>query len=112
MLDTSDAIEYCGILEWILQVLVDDLFLEDRENLSRAVYHIHTCLTKRVQFVLQSCKDLAPGEASTFHGTPFDIPNVVEVLKVLAKSSKASILVQFVGVLVVFIMYFFKGKAR
>lgn len=89
MLDTAITLDYCENLRRVLSK--DNRFESvDKEGLSQAVSHIHTCLTKRVTLVQQSCENAAPGTIPTFCGTPFDIPKVVKVLNDLAELSKAS----------------------
>lgn len=112
MLNTTVALDHCGNLQSVL-FQVDNFYViepRDRDNLSRAVSHIHTCLTKRVEYVQRSCKDLGPDAIPTFDNTPFDIPKVVNVLNDLAKSSKANIPFFFCGISVVLIVNFLVGK--
>lgn len=102
MFDTALALDYCDEL----QTVFSGFFWYNAYKLSdlpRAVSHIHTCLAKRVKFVQESCKSLAPGETPTFYGTPFDIPHIVNVLNNLAKLSKVSILSYLWCIGVVFI---------
>lgn len=89
MLETTKAIHLCDRLQLNL-ARVHSISMQDQDNLCRAVSQIHTCLTKRVEFVQASNRDLAPNEAPTFYGTPFSIPEVVKVLNDLAWSSKAN----------------------
>lgn len=86
MLDTAFALQYCGTLQtvfWKREVFwfnVDEL-----SDLSQAMSHIHTCLTKRMEFVQNSCKHWQHNATPTFYDTPFDIPNVVKILNDLAE---------------------------
>lgn len=98
MLETTIALDHCQILKSaFVHVNLSDPW--NRKSLSQAVSHIHTCLTMRVEYVQQSCRDLAPDDIPTFYDTPFDIPEVVKVLTDLAKLSKASILFFYAGFL-------------
>lgn len=51
------------------------------------MYHIHTCLTKRVELVL---RDAPPDTVPAFHGIPFDMRAVVKSLKGLADTAKVN----------------------
>lgn len=90
LLDTDIVCDYC---ERLLSVLLDGERFESTvgEDLARAVFHVHTCLTKRMEFVRQSCSDMPLDAILTFEGTPFVIPEVIRILVTLAKLSKASI---------------------
>lgn len=88
MLDTAGALGHCQCLQEGLR-LSGKFNSRNKSDLSRAVYHIHTCLAKRVEFVRQSYRTVM---TSTFLGTPFDILQVVKVLNDLEKLSKVSAL--------------------
>lgn len=91
LLDTATALAYCEKIQAVFSKVVLSN-VNGLSDLSRAVSHIHTCLTKRLKYIRTSCRGLPPDEAPAFYGTPFDIPKVVKVLDDLAKSSKVSIL--------------------
>lgn len=95
MLNTTIALNHCGNL----QSVISQIYPWERDSVSRAVSHIHTCITRRVEYVLRSCRDLGPDALPTFDNTPFDIPKVVNVLNDLAKLSQANILIFFTGFL-------------
>lgn len=88
LLRTAVALEHCANLRLILteRTRIDSASLSD---LSRAVSHIHNCLVKRVEFVKQSCKDSAPNAILYFDGIPFNIAEVIEVLRGLGIIAKA-----------------------
>lgn len=109
LLDTATALAYCEKIQAVFSK-VGLSNVNGLSDLSRAVSHIHTCLTKRLEYIRTSCRGLPPDEAPTFYGTPFDIPKVVKVLDDLAKSSKVSILSKFYGIYVVLIMHLHQRK--
>lgn len=90
LLNTDIVCDYC---ERSLSVLLDGGRFESTvgEDLARAVFHVHTCLTKRMEFVRQSCSDMPLDAILTFEGTPFVIPEVIRILVTLTKLIKASI---------------------
>lgn len=91
LLDTATALAYCEKIQALFSSVVLSN-VNGLSDLSRAVSHIRTCLTKRVEYIRTSCEGLPPNETPTFYGTPFDIPKVLKVLDDLAKSSEVSIL--------------------
>lgn len=96
LLSNSLTLEYCENLIWIFNNYY--LKVADKEDLHRAVCHIHACMVKCVEFVRWSCENVADIELSTARTVTFDIPNVVKTLKDLAKSCEASSSVQVCGI--------------
>lgn len=88
LLCTADALEHCANLQLIFAEY-ERFKLVNNSDLSRAVSHIHNCLVKRVEFVQQSCKDLAPSAIPHFDGIPFDVANVIEVVRELGVTAQA-----------------------
>lgn len=97
VLSTSIALQYCAALRTILSES-NRFESANKEDLSRALCHIWTCLSKRLIHVRQFCKlglgTIGGVPVFDCDGTSFDMHAVSSILKELADLSKGSNLSQ------------------